>query len=64
LPAGISGPDSLQIPAGQTELTVELRAAADLVEHCSDSLVLSGVTRIRDTDVSSETAPVRLEVKK
>lgn len=64
LPAGISGPDSLQIPAGQTELTVELRAAADLAEHCSDSLVLSGVTRIRDTDVSSETAPVRLEVKK
>jgi hypothetical protein len=64
LPAGVSGPESLQIPAGQSELTVELRAAAGLPEHCSDSLVLSGVTRIKDADVSFETAPVRLEVKK
>jgi hypothetical protein len=64
LPSGISGPDSLQIPPGQTELTVELRAAPNLTDHCSDSLVVSGVTRIKDADVSAETTPVRLEVKK
>ena len=64
LPSGISGPDSLQIPPGQTELTVELRAAPHLTDHCSDSLVVSGVTRIKDSDVSAETTPVRLEVKK
>ena len=63
-PAGISGPDSLQIPPGETELTVEVRAVANLADQCSDSLVLSGVTRIKDADVSSETAPVRLEIKK
>ncbi len=64
LPAGVSGPDSLEIPAGQTELTVELRAVADLAELCSDSLLLSGVTRFRNTEVSSEAAAVRVEVKK
>ena len=64
LPAGISGPDSLQIPPGETELTVELRAASNLADHCSDSLVISGVTRFKDADISVETTPVRLEVKK
>ena len=64
LPAGISGPDSLQIPPGETELTVELRAAAHLQDHSSDTLVIAGVTRVKDADISIETAPVRLEVKK
>lgn len=64
LPAGISGPDALKIPPGETELTVELHAAANLADQCSNSLVLSGVTRIKGVDVSSDTAPIRLEVKK
>jgi hypothetical protein len=64
LPSGISGPETIQIPLDKSELTVELRAAAHLPDHCSDSLVIAGVTRVKDADVSIETAPVRLEVKK
>jgi hypothetical protein len=52
------------IPAGETELTIELRAAPNLADHCSDSLVISGVTRVKDADIAFETTPVRLEVKK
>jgi hypothetical protein len=64
LPEGVSGPDKLQIPPDATELTIELRAAANLPDHCSDSLFIAGVTRVKDADISVETAPVRLEVKK
>jgi hypothetical protein len=64
LPSGVSGPETIQIPPDKSELTVELRAAAHLPDHCSDSLVIAGVTRVKDADVSIETAPVRLEVKK
>jgi hypothetical protein len=64
LPPGVSGPDSLQLAATETETTVELRAAAEVSEHASDSLVIAATTRVKDTGVSLESAPVRLEVRK
>jgi hypothetical protein len=64
LPAGVSGPDSIRLSSEESETTVELRASAGLPEQSSDSLVISALTRVKDTAVSLESAPVHLEVKK
>jgi len=64
LPDGVSGPGSVEIPAGANELTVELSAAAGLPDRRLDSLLISAVTRIKDADVSVDSTPVPLEVKK
>lgn len=64
LPEGISGPDSLQIPSGENELTVELSASASPSANGSDSLLISGSTRIKDVEISVEAKPVLLESRK
>jgi len=64
LPSGVSGPDSLQIPAGMNEVTVELSADAGIGDPRSESLMISGVTRIKGVDVAVEAKPVALEVGK
>jgi hypothetical protein len=65
LPEGVSSSGGLEIPAGASELTIELSAAADRAPgQRLDSLVISGLTRIKDADVSVDSTPVLLEVKK
>jgi hypothetical protein len=64
LPSGVSAPDSLQIPAGSNELTVELSASASLSQSGTDSVRISAWTRIKDVEVSVEAKPVPLEVRK
>ena len=64
LPPGVTGPEKITIAPGDTEAAVELSAEAGAVAGTFDALVLGAATRVKDTEVTVESSPIRLEIKK
>ncbi|MFP6672184.1 MAG: hypothetical protein VB857_12275 [Pirellulaceae bacterium] len=64
LPAGVTGDETITIAADQTELEVELKAAADAKVGKFTGLALDAQTKYADKDVAVASASVALETKK
>jgi hypothetical protein len=64
LPAGVTGDEIITIAADQTELEVELKAAADAKVGKFTGLALDAQTKYADKDVVVASASVALETKK
>ena len=64
LPAGVTGDETITIAADQTELEVELKAAADAKVGKFTGLALDAQTKYAEKDVAVASASVALETKK
>ena len=64
LPAGVTGDETITIAADQTELEVELKAAADAKVGKFTGLALDAQSKYAEKDVTATSAAVALETKK
>jgi len=63
LPQGVTGPEKTTFAADQSELEIELSAAADAEPVKFDKLVAIATSKIAGTDVTIESSAATLEVK-
>ena len=63
LPAGVTAPEKTTLTADQTEVEVELNAAADAPPVKFDQLVAVATGKYAGVDITVESPPVSLEVK-
>lgn len=64
LPAGVTGPAEVTIPADQDAAVVELVAAADAAAAAFNDLVATATTKYQGQDVTVESAPLGGEIVK
>jgi hypothetical protein len=64
LPAGVTGPAEVTIPADQDAAVVELVAAADAAASAFNDLVATAATKYQGQDVTVESAPFSGEIVK
>lgn len=64
LPQGISGPQQVTIAPGSSEAELELTAEPNTPEGKSGTLRLAATTRVNGAEVSLQSEPIPLEVKK
>ena len=62
LPTGVTAPEGSVIPEGQKEVEVDLSAAADAAVGRIENLAVNGSARVKETDVSVQSAPTPFEV--
>jgi hypothetical protein len=63
LPAGVTSPEKTTLAADQTEVEIELSAAADAQPVKFDQLVVVATGKYAGVDITVESPPVALEVK-
>ncbi|HTN77948.1 MAG TPA: hypothetical protein VL096_22005 [Pirellulaceae bacterium] len=63
LPPGVTAPGDATIAADQTEVAVELTAAADAAIGAFDGVLVEALTKFQGQDVVSESAATKWEVK-
>ncbi|WP_425619256.1 pre-peptidase C-terminal domain-containing protein [Anatilimnocola sp. NA78] len=64
LPAGVTGPDKVNLAVDQNEVEVELSAVADAAPVMFKELVVVATSKAAEQNVTGESAPAALEVKK
>ncbi|MCA9202991.1 MAG: hypothetical protein KDA59_08090, partial [Planctomycetales bacterium] len=63
LPAGVTGDESMMIAADQSELEVELRAAAEAAAVMFEELTVEAASKFQGKDFKASSQPGKLEVK-
>ncbi|MEZ6113266.1 MAG: PPC domain-containing protein [Pirellulaceae bacterium] len=63
LPAGVTGDESMMIAADQSELEVELRAAAEAAAVMFEELTVEAASKFQGKDFTASSQPGKLEVK-
>ncbi|MCA9165792.1 MAG: hypothetical protein KDA62_22550, partial [Planctomycetales bacterium] len=63
LPAGVTGDESMMIAADQSELEVELRAAAEAAAVMFEELTVEAASKFQGKDFTASSEPGKLEVK-
>ena len=63
LPEGVTAPADAAVPEGKNEVEIELSATAETAPAKADDVIVVATTKVKDQDVTAESAPLVLEVK-
>lgn len=63
LPAGVTAPEKVEIPADKEEVEVELKASSGVASGLFGALTISGTTKLGEKEVTFASAPFALELK-
>jgi hypothetical protein len=63
LPTGVKPPENLKLGVEQNEIEIELEAAADTAQGKTENVQVVAKAKVKDQEVTAESAPAVLEVK-